>query len=407
MIFNSLKTALISIWGNKVRAVLNLLGVVIGVFAVTVLVSLGQGLKDSVTSMIQGFGTNVVFVVSGKIDTSNLNSNSNSQVNPANFVTGDILTPEDLKTIEGLEHVTAVAPLSLVSGVLTNGERTSSSTVFGTTPNILEAIDVLKIDKGRVFTSSANTNEIVLGSKPTTDLFGDTDPTGKKVTISGKELTVIGTLQKAKNASMFGSEFDTMSALPFDTATAFNKNQVKIFRMVAKIDDSANIASTKNEMKTRVLANHKGVEDFTVLTSDDLVGLLNTFINLITTFMSAIAAISLLVGGIGIMNIMLVTVTERTKEIGLRKAVGATNAAILIQFLIEAIVITLMGALIGLIAAFAANLIIEAKTELVPVITSSTILFAVGISVLIGVIFGLWPAIRAAKKDPIEALRYE
>src|SRR3989344_8217990 len=124
MIFNSLKTALISLWGNKVRAVLNLLGVVIGVFAVTVLVSLGQGLKDNITSMIQGFGTNVIFVVSGKIDTANIGSNSNSQVNPANFVTGDILTPEDVDTIENIEHVTAVAPLSLVSGILTNGNRT-------------------------------------------------------------------------------------------------------------------------------------------------------------------------------------------------------------------------------------------------------------------------------------------
>jgi putative ABC transport system permease protein len=138
MIINSLKTALISLWGNKVRAVLNLLGVMIGVFAVTVLVSLGQGLKDNISGMIQGFGTNVVFVTSGKIDTKNPGGAS-GQVNPANFVTGDILTQNDVKSLEKLDHISAVAPMSLVSGILKNGEKTSTTTIFGSTPNILDA----------------------------------------------------------------------------------------------------------------------------------------------------------------------------------------------------------------------------------------------------------------------------
>jgi putative ABC transport system permease protein len=258
-----------------------------------------------------------------------------------------------------------------------------------------------------MFSSNSEGKVVVIGSTTAEQLFGDADPIGKKITLGKEELEVIGTFAKSTASSTFGGEIDSITVVPFDTATAMNNNQAKVYRMYATAKDSADVTAVKAEIEKTLKANHDGEDDFTVLTQDDMLGLFNTFLNLATTMVSAIAAISLVVGGIGIMNIMLVTVTERTREIGLRKAVGATKTAILVQFLIEAVIVTFVGALIGLAIAFIAGIIVAAKTELTPSITPTIILLSVGISVVVGVVFGLWPAIRAAQKDPIEALRYE
>ncbi len=401
--FDNFKSALSSIWSNKVRSVLTVLGVVIGVTSVTTLVSLGQGLKNDVSGLIQGFGTNVITVVSGKIDP----KSSSGVNNPANFINGDILTLQDYATIRSLTDVQAASPLSLVSGALKYKDKVTASTIFGSYPNFIDILSILKIDQGNMFDTKASVPVIVLGPTAKTDLFGDTYPIGEKVTLGKTELQVIGTLSKPKSAGLFGSEIDSVSAIPFDTATELNKNQVKIMRIVVKAKDTAKVAEVKTQIHDALLKNHNGEENFTVLTQDDILDLFNTFLNLATTMVSAIAAISLIVGGIGIMNIMLVTVTERTKEIGLRKAVGATKLAILVQFLTEAIMVTALGALIGLGISFGVDAIVASKTQLHPDITLNVIFVAVGISIVIGVIFGLWPALRAANKDPIEALRYE
>lgn len=401
---NAIKTALQSIWSNKARSFLNVLGVIIGVSSVTILVSLGEGLKTDVSKTIQGFGTNVIVITSGKLDTKNPNS-ANS--NPANFISGDILTLKDVDAIAALPEVSSVAPGGLVAGTMKYGDKSATPTIFGSYPSIMQALEILKIDKGQMFTRNDQGNVIIIGSVTKTQLFGDEDPIGKKVTVGKQELTVIGTFAESTASSTFGGEIDSIAIMPFDTAALFNNGQKKVFRMYATAKNSADVAAVKSAIEKTLKDNHNGEEDFTVLTQDDMLGLFNTFLNLATTMVSAIAAISLVVGGIGIMNIMLVTVTERTREIGLRKAVGATKSAILVQFLIEAVIVTFVGAMLGLLLAFGVDLIVAAKTELSPAITPSIVLLAVGISVVVGVIFGLWPAIRAAQKDPIEALRYE
>jgi putative ABC transport system permease protein len=399
------KNAFISIWSNKVRSVLTVLGVVIGVASVTTLISLGQGLKNDVSTLIRGFGTNVMFITSGNIPTNPTQGQAGA--NPANFISGDILTLSDVKLLEQRDDLSAVTPLSLVPGALKYEEKQATATIFGTYPNITDALEVLKLEKGNMFADQSNEHVLIIGDVPREALFGDTDPINKKVLVGKEEFTVIGTFAKAKSSSALGSEFDSMVVIPFNVATQLNKNQVKINRIALKATDTSKVDSLKSEIKKQLIANHDGEEDFSILTQDDILDLFGTFLTLATTLVSAIASISLIVGGVGIMNIMLVTVTERTREIGLRKAVGATRGAILWQFLIEAIVVTFLGSLIGLIISFAVGALVAWQTDLNAAITPAVIGAAVGISIIVGIIFGLWPAIRASKKDPIEALRYE
>ncbi len=400
---DNILSALSSIWGNKVRSFLTLLGVVIGVSSVTILISLGQGLKNDVSNLIQGFGTNVIVTLSGQV---NPEGGQQSQ-NPANFLTLDILTEKDTRDIQSLDDVTVAAALSPVAGNLKFEDKMASPAIFGSQPNVIKAFETLKIDEGRMFKADDG-NVIVLGSAPTTQLFGEeVDPIGEKILLGKDEFLIVGSFKKPKTTALIGSELANMSMIPFNTATKLNNGNVKIVRIVSKARDDADVNKVKDEIFDTLLANHDGEEDFTVLTQEDLLGLFNRFLNLATSMVSAIASISLVVGGIGIMNIMFVTVSERTREIGIRKAVGATKGAILVQFLTEAVVVTLVGGIIGLGIAYGVGEIVASQTSLRPDITADVILLAVGISSAIGLIFGLWPAIRAARKDPIEALRYE
>lgn len=401
----SIKTALLSIWSNKVRSVLTVLGIVIGVASVTILVSLGQGLKDEVSSLIRGFGSNLMFVTAGKIDTKNTSAMSNS--NPANFIAGDILTVKDIEAIQKVSGVAEVAPMSLVAGVVTHGEVTLNAVITGTYPNFNRALEIIKISEGKMFELNSSGDVVVIGPALKKQAFGDGEAVGQTIEINKTPMTVVGVFGQVEASSIFGSEFDALAVIPFDTATKFNKDRTTINRIVIKAANDAKVADVKALATAAILASHNGEDNFSVLTQDDILGLFDQFLSLATTLVSAIAAISLVVGGIGIMNIMLVTVTERTKEIGLRKAVGATKSAIALQFLVEAVFVTLIGGLIGLAISFGVGMIVAAKTPLTPSITPDVILTALGISTVVGIIFGLWPALRAAQKDPIEALRYE
>lgn len=399
------RNAMSSIWNNKVSSLLTILGVVIGVASVTILIALGEGLKKDVSSVVQGLGTNVIAVVAGKIDTTG--KSSGEAPNPAAFISGDILTIEDVKTISDNNKIKYVSPMSMVSSSIKKEDKIATPTVIGTYPEMFKILELLKVGKGKPFTSSDQGDVIVLNNDSSIKLFGaNTNPVGKKVTIADREFTVIGVFQKPSTTNSLSGEYESISMIPFDTATYINKDQVKIMRIVAQVKTAEDVKIAKSQLQKAIKKNH-GEEDFTLMTQDDMLNMFNSILGLVTTLVSAIAAISLVVGGIGIMNIMLVTVTERTKEIGLRKAVGATNTAILNQFLIEAFMITILGGLIGLAIAVFASVIISARTELTPSITPKIVLIAVGISSLIGIIFGLWPALRAAKKDPIEALRHE
>lgn len=312
--------------------------------------------------------------MSGKVD---LNS-SNQNVNPANFISGDILTLKDVEDIQAVQGVLHASPLGLVSGAVKYEDKSAAPIIYGAYENILQAMEILPLEEGTMFDSRDAGNVIVLGRGIKDQLFDGVNAVGKKVLVGQEEFEVVGVLGKSKTAGVFDSEFDSVSLVPFDTTTRLNKDNVKIFRIIIKVDDEADVETVKNTIFSTLLDNHNQEEDFTVLTQDDLLGLFNRFLSLATTMISAIASISLIVGGIGIMNIMLVTVTERTREIGLRKAVGATKMAILLQFLTEAIMVTFVGSLLGLLISFGVGMIIASQTELAPVITLNVILVAVG-----------------------------
>lgn len=399
----SVKTALLSIWANKVRSVLTVLGIVIGVVSVTVLVSLGQGLKNDVSGLIRGFGSNLLFAVAGKVDPKAGAANSN----PANFIAGDILTVRDIEEIQKVDGVEAVAPLSLVQGVIPKNGQPVQAVIMGTYSSFEKAFSVLQVKEGKIFDSNSSGNEVVIGPKLKKELFGDSEAVGSMIDINKESFRVVGVFGEVTSSSVFGNQFDSIAVIPFDTATRLNKNKINISRLIIKARNDASVTAVKTKVTAAMLKSHNNEDNFTVLTQDDILSLFDQFLGLATALVTGIAAISLIVGGIGIMNIMLVTVTERTKEIGLRKAVGATRTAIATQFLVEAIFVTLLGGIIGLAISFAIASVVRAKTPLHPAITAGVIMTAIGVSTIVGIVFGLWPALRAAQKDPIEALRYE
>jgi putative ABC transport system permease protein len=267
--------------------------------------------------------------------------------------------------------------------------------------------DVLR---GRLMTAddySLRAHVVVLMKGVKNALFGDEDAVGKTILIGSQEYEVIGWYDSKKDPSIIeGPELAEVVILPL-TAAEDATSQIQIHRIIATVDDSDNVESEKTAIKNIFLSNHNNVENFTVMTQDDFLELIGSILGLITNMLAGIAAISLLVGGIGVMNIMLVSVTERTREIGLRKAVGASNIDILVQFLIEAILLAFLGGAIGIALAYVASAILEAKIGLTPSLTTASIFMAFGFTAAVGVFFGVAPAIRAARLNPIDALKYE
>lgn len=408
IIIESIKEAFRSIWTNKVRSFLTILGIIIGIASVTSLVGIGEGFKGEFSNQVSTLGANTIFVVPGDIE-----SATNGDSGFAGFsqtVTGSTLTKEDLETLKTMDHVQAVAGMNFVGGVTRVNQTTSATTMtVGFNADVFSILE-LTAEKGRVFTDEDNTSlakVAVLSPKSATAFFGAEDPVGKTITIFNTEFEVIGVLAERENqsTSTFTSGMDDLVFVPIETAWDVMQSK-NIVRVLVQVDEADQINATVDAVRVKLEAMH-GVKDFSVLTQEDLVGVFDTVFGQLSSAILGIMAISLVVGGIGIMNIMLVSVTERTREIGLRKAVGATGFSILLQFITEAIVLSLLGGLIGYGASVVGGIIVSKFIGFSIPITVSAIMLAFGVSIGVGVVFGVAPAIRAAKKHPIEALRYE
>jgi len=399
---------------NKGRSTLTVLGIVIGIASVIALISLGNGANKMISDQISQLGTTNLTVMPGSFDFSG-GPGANREQPHGQFGPGAVssLTMRDL---ESLQDKASHPTFDSVTGIITTASVLKSDTaeqrisVNGVSPEYFGILN-LKISFGNIFDQSAiNSRQkvVVLGSKAATNIFANANPLGKIITINQINFQITGVLAEAPE-----SRFNDPNAqifIPVTTASdVFGMSNLS--NIVVKAKSEGDIDAAKADIKKTLLANHgiadEKLADFSILSSADLLSTVNQITGLLTSLLAGIAGISLVVGGIGIMNIMLVAVTERTREIGLRKAVGAKTSDIMIQFLIEAVLLTLIGGIVGIALGYGAGLLVAKFIDLTPVVTLNSLLLAVGVSSAIGILFGIYPAAKAAKLNPIDALRYE
>lgn len=394
MIFQSFKMALKAIAGNKMRSFLTILGVVIGVLAIVVLVSIGQGANSSVTASIEGMGTNLI--------SATINAR---RTNP--------VTADGLNELAENEAIAYIAPLTSASGTVKAGVNTyDDGTVQGTAPGY-EHIRNWAVAEGRFLTQPDVDNRsfvAVIGAEAASEMYGTTHAVGETFTLSGYTMTVVGVL-KANGESASGSN-DNQILIPYTLAQRLsNSTGISSFYVSAASSDQVTQAQTAVEAYLEKSFEGYNTRSFgtqySVYNQTEMLSTLSDTTATLSLMLGGIAGISLLVGGIGIMNIMLVSVSERTREIGIRKAIGAARGNILMQFLIEALVVSLMGGLLGLALSVGLVKILGPLLDMTLTVPINVAWMAIGFSVLIGVVFGLYPANKASKLKPIEALHYE
>lgn len=396
-----------SLSANKLRSGLTILGIVIGVGAVIALVSIGRGAENTITGSIQGIGTNLIFVIRG---------GSEEVRNPKPLTLGDAAAIADPFQAPS---VSAVAPILQGQAQISFGGESTITTLQGVTPEYAPVRNT-NVAEGEFINEShilGQASVVLLGPDVADRLFGRTAGLlGEAVRIEGQPFRVIGILE-ARGGSAFNNQDDVVM-IPLTTA------QVRLLRrstrdrvdmLMVQAVTARDVPRASEEIAQILRTRHRtaiGADDFTILTQQDFLDTARTITSVLTIFLGGIAAISLLVGGIGIMNIMLVSVTERTREIGLRKALGARRIDILVQFLTESSVLSLIGGLIGILLGWTISVVVGSiaaanDTPIDPAIGIDTVLLATIFSTAVGLFFGLYPANRAASLEPVEALRYE
>ncbi|MDB4984464.1 MAG: hypothetical protein JWM20_643 [Patescibacteria group bacterium] len=389
---------------NKVRSGLTMLGIIIGISSVIAMTAIGNGAKQSITSSIQSIGSNLVMVTPGA-----QRSFGGPQQARGSAQT---LTVEDGQAIQSsVSNISAIAFNVSSRGQIVAKGTNSNSSITGTTPSYQQVRNVT-VEDGNFFTDaqvSSSSKVAVIGPTTASDLFGTDEAVGQSVRITGNEFKIIG-VTKSKGGTGFSNSDDAVY-IPYTTAQHYLTGN----QYLSEVDISASSADTTTQVQADVTAlltsRHNIAEgataDFSILNQSDIIATASSVTGTFTVLLAAVAGISLLVGGIGIMNMMLTTVTERTREIGLRKAIGAKKSDINTQFLMESIALTFTGGVIGVILGWLIAFIVNKSGVIATSVTLSSVLLAFGVSALIGIVFGYYPARRASSLNPIDALRFE
>ncbi|HET6253770.1 MAG TPA: ABC transporter permease [Puia sp.] len=403
---NLFRIALKALQRNKLRAFLTMLGIIIGVASVIAMVAIGQGSKQSIQKQLSGMGSNMIII------RPNSNVSAGARLDATNVQT---LTMDDVKALQReAPHLAAVTPVMTAKGQAINGNNNWSTTITGVNTQYLDIIRQWPLQDGVEFSDrdvQGAAKVCLLGQTVITNLFPNGDnPIGKYIRFGKVPLLVVGTLTP-KGESAFGQDQDDVILAPYTTVQERILSTIYLQNIYASAVDEASTTAASNEVSQIMRASHRlkptDDDDFAVRTMQELINTFSSTSQLLTVLLAVISGISLLVGGIGIMNIMYVSVTERTKEIGLRMSIGARGVDILLQFLTEAVLISITGGIIGVILGITSAHLVTYFLSWPTLVTESSIVLSFLVCFITGVFFGYYPAQAASRLDPIEALRYE
>ncbi|MBI3624073.1 ABC transporter permease [Candidatus Saccharibacteria bacterium] len=408
LLSDNIKMALASLRASRWRSVLTMLGIIVGVASVVTVVSIGEGVRQQIAGQINHLGSDLITIRPGKL----VNRSANGTITSVNVLTAlgsSSLSEQDLDVIKATTNVKLAVPFSRVSASVKVDDREfNDGFIVGTTDGAPEVLSQ-KVQFGAFFgPDDLSKHIVVIGPRVAQKFFQENVPVGKSLDIRGEHFVVGGIFEQFDTSPLTpNADYNDAIFVPYDSAKALLSGQTQIYQVLVKPNQTVQTDMVIANLTHNLYEAHGQQTDFTILKQAESLTVANRIVTLLTSLIAGMATISFVVGGIGIMNIMLVSVIERTREIGIRKAVGATNRQILNQFVTEAAVISFAGGIIGLLLSLLAIYFIDVFTPIQPTITVPIMVVAMAVAIAIGMFFGIVPAVKAASKDPIDALRYE